>query len=313
MSAQMHFKYAQQGADGKELFETGVVLARQYLDEGPWEVWDLRPDREKLCQPCSSAAERIVRHDSGSCPKDVTRKALGNSRSAARRKAIADASRHRAVAVAEPPANPDVRVDAVASDSSDPEYQPMPTSRAKKHPAKPGAPRPNRHCIRGKRGQFRIVPDGARPKKRQRPQAGSKAPPTAPVKDPSKRHSGVASNSEAAEKIAASPMASSVAEAHPEVPEAPLPANLAPETHATAMAPPESAPARVGSEWDAMHERLIEEHKAGLAPGERMSTSTWFHLRDQAAAKLAEARSQANTKRTRRAPRLFTGIIRDLN
>ena len=36
-SAQMQFKYAQKGEHG-ELFEKGVVLARQFLGEGNWEV-----------------------------------------------------------------------------------------------------------------------------------------------------------------------------------------------------------------------------------------------------------------------------------
>ena len=43
LSAQMQFKYAQKGG----IFERGVVLARQFLGEGPWEVWDLSPDCDK--------------------------------------------------------------------------------------------------------------------------------------------------------------------------------------------------------------------------------------------------------------------------
>ena len=45
----MNFKYAFKGEDGNEKFETGVVLARQFLGKGPWEVWDLRPGCEKWC------------------------------------------------------------------------------------------------------------------------------------------------------------------------------------------------------------------------------------------------------------------------
>jgi hypothetical protein len=58
----MNFKYAFKDEDGSEKFEIGVVLARQYLGQGPWEVWDLRPDCEKWCRPCSTSAERLVRH-----------------------------------------------------------------------------------------------------------------------------------------------------------------------------------------------------------------------------------------------------------
>ena len=57
------------GEDGSELFEDGVLLARQYLGVGEWHVWDLRPGSAKHCQQCSSVAERIVRHELGRrCP-----------------------------------------------------------------------------------------------------------------------------------------------------------------------------------------------------------------------------------------------------
>lgn len=54
--------------------------------------WDLRPDAEKWCHPCSSAAERIVRHN-GRCPIPVKQKALREQRAAAARQAIEDRSR----------------------------------------------------------------------------------------------------------------------------------------------------------------------------------------------------------------------------
>ena len=96
LSAQMQFKYAQKGG----IFERGVVLARQFLGEGPWEVWDLSPDCDKWCQACSSKAERIVRHD-GTCPTKSSRKASGQQRALARRKSIAEA-RIRPVVVGRP-------------------------------------------------------------------------------------------------------------------------------------------------------------------------------------------------------------------
>ena len=36
------------GEDGSEVFEDGVVLARQFLGKGAWLVWDLRVDGEVL-------------------------------------------------------------------------------------------------------------------------------------------------------------------------------------------------------------------------------------------------------------------------
>ena len=74
-------------------------MARQFLGEGPWEVWDLSPDCDKWCQACSSKAERIVRHD-GTCPTKSSRKASGQQRALARRKSIAEA-RIRPVVVTE--------------------------------------------------------------------------------------------------------------------------------------------------------------------------------------------------------------------
>ena len=57
------------GEDGSELFEECVVLARQYLGVGLWQVWDMRPKPGRNCPLCSSRAERIVRHDRATrCP-----------------------------------------------------------------------------------------------------------------------------------------------------------------------------------------------------------------------------------------------------
>ena len=92
LPVQMQFKYAHKGEDGSEQFEVGVVLARQFLGKGEWQVWDLRPDAEKWCHACSSAAERVVRHD-GRCPRTLQQKALREQRAAAARQAIEDRSR----------------------------------------------------------------------------------------------------------------------------------------------------------------------------------------------------------------------------
>ena len=88
--AQMHFKYAHKGENESEKFEIGVVLARQFLGKGPWEVWDLRPGCEKWCKSCSSSEERLVRHNGGRCPKALTRRQLGDQRAASTQKAIAE-------------------------------------------------------------------------------------------------------------------------------------------------------------------------------------------------------------------------------
>ena len=83
----MEFKYAMNGEDG-DLFEDGVVLARQFLGVGRWEVWDLRPNPAKLCNECSSKAERIVCHES-LCPKAAQNANLGENRAVRAREAIA--------------------------------------------------------------------------------------------------------------------------------------------------------------------------------------------------------------------------------
>ena len=88
--SQMHFKYAHKGENESEKFEIGVVLARQFLGKGPWEVWDLRPGCEKWCKSCSSSEERLVRHNGGRCPKALTRRQLGDQRAASTQKAIAE-------------------------------------------------------------------------------------------------------------------------------------------------------------------------------------------------------------------------------
>ena len=110
----MQFKYAQKSEDGGELFEKGEVLARQFLGEGQWEVWDLRPVCDKWCQSCSSKAERIVRHNNGPCPLRVSRRALGEQRAAARQRALTEAKeRHAAVA------NNLAQLDVVSADDSE--------------------------------------------------------------------------------------------------------------------------------------------------------------------------------------------------
>jgi hypothetical protein len=85
----MEFKYEMKAEDGSELFEEGVLLARQYLGVGDWHVWDLRPNSSKNCKQCSSRAERLVIHDRGTRCPGVTRGGGGAERIALARDAIA--------------------------------------------------------------------------------------------------------------------------------------------------------------------------------------------------------------------------------
>ena len=84
----MEFKYAMKGEDGSELFQDCVLMARQFLGSGQWEVWDLRPEWTKFCKECSSDAERLVRHE-GRCPKVVRRNNVNEERAALAREARA--------------------------------------------------------------------------------------------------------------------------------------------------------------------------------------------------------------------------------
>lgn len=95
LSAQMEFKYAMKGEDGGELFQECVLLARQFLGSGKWEVWDLRPTVTKFCKECSSDAERIVCHDERSCPKVVRQSSVNQERAVLARKARAKIARAR--------------------------------------------------------------------------------------------------------------------------------------------------------------------------------------------------------------------------
>ena len=94
------------GEDGGEMFEEGVVLARRYLGEGKWKVWDMRKDSAKNCEACSSDAERLVRHERGIlCPNAVARNSVGEARGLLAQEAVAARAVRMAVASAPEPAN----------------------------------------------------------------------------------------------------------------------------------------------------------------------------------------------------------------
>ena len=94
------------GEDGGEMFEEGVVLARRYLGEGKWKVWDMRKDSAKNCEACSSDAERLVRHERGIlCPNAVARNSVGEARGLLAQEAVAARAVRMAVASDPEPAN----------------------------------------------------------------------------------------------------------------------------------------------------------------------------------------------------------------
>ena len=93
------------GEDGSEMFEEGVVLARQFLGKGQWLVWDLRPGSATSCKECSSDAERLVRHERGTrCPKGVAKNSAGHARGLLAQEAVAARTARIAVAAAPDPA-----------------------------------------------------------------------------------------------------------------------------------------------------------------------------------------------------------------
>ena len=97
LCAQMEFKYEMKGTHVAEKFVDGVVLARQFLGRGNWNVWDLRVVGVKFCNPCSSDKERIVVHEHGTgCPTVARKAAVAEVRVALAREA-ADARARLAV------------------------------------------------------------------------------------------------------------------------------------------------------------------------------------------------------------------------
>ena len=102
----MEFKYAMKGEDGSEVFEDGVVLARQFLGKGAWLVWDLRVDGERSCPQCSSDSERLVCHERGTrCPKVVLKNIVGQARGLLAQEAVAARTACLASAAAREPVN----------------------------------------------------------------------------------------------------------------------------------------------------------------------------------------------------------------
>ena len=72
LRSRCEIKYAFTSAEGDVQFEPGVVLCRDVIGTGKWEVFDVlkRPASMVMCTPCSNASTRPVRHHEEPCPLD---------------------------------------------------------------------------------------------------------------------------------------------------------------------------------------------------------------------------------------------------
>lgn len=70
LRSRCEIKYAFTSAEGEVQFEPGVVLCRDVIGTGNWEVFDVlkRPAPMVMCTPCSNAWTRPVRHGEEPCP-----------------------------------------------------------------------------------------------------------------------------------------------------------------------------------------------------------------------------------------------------
>ena len=71
LRSRCEMKYAFASAEGDVRFEAGVVLCRDVIGTGKWEVFDVlkRPAPMVMCTPCSNAWTRPVRHHEEPCPR----------------------------------------------------------------------------------------------------------------------------------------------------------------------------------------------------------------------------------------------------
>lgn len=71
-------KYSFTSAEGDVRFEPGVVLCRDVINSGKWEVFDVlkRPAPMVMCTRCSNAFVRPVRHQNDPCPYDSSSTSL---------------------------------------------------------------------------------------------------------------------------------------------------------------------------------------------------------------------------------------------
>lgn len=313
-SAQMQFKYAQKGEHG-ELFEKGVVLARQFLGEGNWEVWDLRPDCDKWCQRCSSKAERLVRHNNGPCPERTNQRALGERRSAARRKAISEAKeteRIRQVPVdeepgVEPHTSGESDHDGHVSRAGPKKTAVIPAPLPRKAPAMPPGDDDSDYEDQQRPKKSRAVASATAPQRRRTARARSPGESEYEYKPrPTKSRTVARAMVVSATPTAPPEVHSAVPEVQATVPEI---QTAVPEVQATVPeveAAPFVAPTRVINELDAMHRQFLDDHR--LKHKKEPTSAEWYKLRSEAEAKLAVL---DNSKRKRRPTSLYRGMLRD--
>lgn len=72
LRSRCEIKYAFTSAEGEVQFEPGVVLCRDVIGTGKWEVFDVlkRTAPMVMCTPCSNAWTRPVRHREEPCPHE---------------------------------------------------------------------------------------------------------------------------------------------------------------------------------------------------------------------------------------------------
>ena len=72
LRSRCEIKYAFTSAEGEVQFEPGVVLCRDVIGTGKWEVFDVlkRTAPMVMCTPCSNACTRPVRHREETCPHE---------------------------------------------------------------------------------------------------------------------------------------------------------------------------------------------------------------------------------------------------
>ena len=70
LRSRCEIKYAFTSAEGEVQFEPGIVLCRDVIGTGKWEVFDVlkRTASMVICTPCSNAWTRPVRHREEQCP-----------------------------------------------------------------------------------------------------------------------------------------------------------------------------------------------------------------------------------------------------
>ena len=70
LRSRCEIKYSFISAEGGVQFEPGVVLCRDVINSGKWEVFDVlkRTEPMVMCTPCSNTSVRPVRHQTEPCP-----------------------------------------------------------------------------------------------------------------------------------------------------------------------------------------------------------------------------------------------------